>query len=125
MTKPGTNPRIRNLFDVAYRFVETDQQVIYFAGVLRDDGIVAGNNFDLLLWKPASIHVEFLRRLVQGATPDRQSPSPEIIARAEADLHRRGVGLDMPLVLLHVGTGDYLANLTHNRHLTTTPALHG
>ena len=125
MAKPGTNPWLRHLFDDAYRFVETDQQVIHFAGVLRDDGIVAGNNFDLLLWKPALIHVEFFRRLVQGVTPARLSPSPEIIARAEADLHRRGVDLDMPLVLLHVRTGDYLANLTHNRHRTTTPALYG
>jgi len=65
------------------------------------------------------------RRLVQGVTPARLSPSPEIIARAESDLHRRGVDLDMPLVLLHVRTGDYLANLTHNRHRTTTPALYG
>ena len=59
MAKPGTNPWIRQLFDDTYNFVETDQQVVHFAGVLRDDGIVASNTFDLLLWKPGRIHVEF------------------------------------------------------------------
>ena len=102
MAKPGTNPWIRQLFDDTYNFVETDQQVVHFAGVLRDDGIVASNTFDLLLWKPGRIHVEFFRRLLQGVTHARLSPTPEIITRADADLHRRGVYLDMPLVLLHV-----------------------
>ncbi len=124
MDKPGTNRWIPQLLDKTYQFVECDDQIILFTGMLREDGILRCEGFDLLLKSPQTMHLEFFEFLANGGSAAKLQISDEIVEKSRSALNRHRCDPDQPAVLLHIRTSHYLPGLRYNDNRATNPSVY-
>lgn len=117
MTRPGTNPSVRECFDDGFVWLETDDDVILAMGFI-DGGMAELGSIHLLLQSPRLLIVEFWRRVAMGVRPAPLLLPGDLRERAYSTLRGIGIEPEAPFVFFHVRTLKYRPGLTHHGHRT-------